>query len=67
MNRLFVSFQTKSYSCKISQNIDDGETCTLYIPSLKGRENVVLSCYLELRGVTRKNEEVKFCLFYLKL
>ena len=40
---------------KISQNIDDGETCTLYILSLKGRENVVLSCYLEL--INRRSKE----------
>lgn len=32
---------------KISQNIGDGETCRLYILSLRGRENVALFCYLE--------------------
>lgn len=53
MNRLFVSFQTKSYSCKILQNIDDGEICSLYTRSLKG-ENL---CSVLLFGIKRRNKE----------
>jgi len=57
MNLLLVLFQTKSYSLKISQNIDIGKLCICIIPTLKRRENVVQSCFSELGGAK----------FYLKL
>ena len=55
MNQLFVSFQTKSYSFKISQNIDDGEICSLYTPSpLKGTKNLCLVLQFGIKRLHKK-------------